>query len=186
MDKLEFSKCLAPIVAQLPDTEKFAGEVVEVYYQLLKDVPVPALRKAVYRHLAETTDRWMPSVGKLRSIADEYVNGTAPHWSEAWELVLRAARHWSQFDAVKSNEAWAMLEAEDGLRDIVKALGGFYQLTNCESVTVLQGQFRSAYTERSAQAVKARALPEGLRPRRRLPVVEATAKMLTAPGDSAP
>lgn len=142
---------------------------LEVYAQLLADIPTEALMAAIVRHLAESETPWFPAIGLLRRYAAEHINGVTPDWDEAWETIMKAVAHWSQHDKQRADEAWSMVA--DELGDYVKSLGGFYVLANCSSdeLTVKQSHFRNAWTKRKEQAGAMQKLPENLRPKTRLP-----------------
>lgn len=163
--KLETLKVLAPLCAACRDAPQ--GEGLELIAQCLADIPLEALKVAIVRCLTESEDRWFPAVGKLRKLAIESQAGIIPDWEWAWNEILKALRVWNQFDKEACIKAREMLGEE--LMGLVGSMGGFYSLANADDFTVLQSNFRNAWTVKKQQAETLRKTPDGLRPQLSLP-----------------
>lgn len=135
----------------------------------LADLSVESLQNAIARYLTESEEPWFPMPGLLRRYAAEYHEGTLPPWEPVWERIIEATDAWSQHDREKALAARAMLGEE--LMTYVKSLGGFYNLASAssEQLTVMQSNFRNAWTKQQSQAETLRKLPECLRPKMALP-----------------
>ncbi len=131
---------------------------------MLVDLPPVDIETAVKRYLREADELWFPSPGKLRKLAMEAAEGELPEWQHAWHRVMDACRMWDQHDAKKA--ITARQHIGETLYEFVRMLGGFVALTSVDSDTlsVLQSNFRNAFTAERKRADRNRALPDSLRP----------------------
>lgn len=153
------------LISSLMTTTSLRLEKAEIafWYSCLSDLPDKALGLA-FRRFAMSGDAW-PSIAKLRALAAEYTDGRQMDWGEAWELLRRAGRIWRQHDRERAEEAHALLTPR--LEKLLRQLGGFIVLTEADGdkLSVLQSNFRSAWTMRNERESQERCLPEELRPR---------------------
>ena len=135
-------------------------EQIEVWFQCLKDLPLPALQTAITRYLCEGDD-W-PSIAKIRKLAGSAMYGECLSFGESFDAMLSAIR---QHGSYNEQAARAKL---DGLTWIsVQGLGGWDAV--CDSPTdqrsTLRAQFRMVYEGLRQREESHRALPESVRPR---------------------
>ena len=94
MNTTEMAKILAPIAAAFPNW-KPSKETYEVYRWILADVPVEALKVAVWQLLSQPR-QFAPSAGELRAAAlvlvEEATGSRLPTPFEAWEMVIDYCR----------------------------------------------------------------------------------------------
>ncbi len=122
------------------------------------------IRKAAMRYLRQSEENWFPPAGLLLKIAKELADGELPEWQQTWHRVMDACRMWDQYDTKKAIAARQHIG--ETLYEFVRMLGGFIALTSVDSDTlsVLQSNFRNAFTAERKRAERNRALPDSLRP----------------------
>lgn len=155
MTREEFACVMAYIVAGVG--KPVSTEQAEVYYDLLGDLPLPALQLAARQALLESRYPTIPTVGTLRQLAVALMQPRALQPLEAWELVLRAV---NRFGLSGRDRALATLP--EPVRSAARALGwpSLCDLT-LEQLPTVRAQFRDAYN-----AMAARAEHEALPPTR--------------------
>jgi hypothetical protein len=133
-----------------------------MWYQVLGDLALPALHRAVVRWLAEC-DSGFPTPAAIRRLATEAEHGLLPDATEAFGKVCRALRRISwEWDA-------------DGFRAAVGPLA-FEALHRCggpqwfadmqpDQRATFAAQFRRAYESLAERVEQTRRLPEPLQPR---------------------
>jgi hypothetical protein len=175
----EFAEILAPLIAYCKD--EFDKNLATIYYAKLQDLTPGAFESAVNHWLATSSDRWIPSIGELRELALHYQHGRRMHWQEAWGRILEAAEVFSQQHKPFAERARAMVGKE--LMVFVKnILGGFLNIREADAKTlsVMQSNFRDAYTRTEQERIEQLKLPEGMRVPHKV-IVQHTAKALGLP-----
>ena len=133
---------------------------IEVWYQCLKDLPVPALQTAITRYLCEGDD-W-PSIAKIRKLAGAAMHGECISFGEAFDRMISAVHLFGFYDEQKARE-----KLDDLTWRTIQSLGGWEAV--CDSPTdqrsTLRAQFRMVYELLRDREEKHRALPEAVRPR---------------------
>ncbi len=172
MTRKEFAATMAYLAAgcgkSLPDAS------MEVYFDLLGDLPVEALKAAAKRVSLEHKWATFPSVAELREAASETMRGQVKDISpaEAWEIAWAVAcRH----DPNQSGEyvsngkkfpsQWAAIT--DGMPQIVldaiNAFGARALIYGQEPIGVLRGQFLKAFEQIAARHKRQALLPASLK-----------------------
>ncbi len=147
-----------------------------MWYQVLGDLPIPTLQKAVVRWLTEV-DSGFPTPAAIRRLAIESEQGLLLSAPEAFTLVLQAvSRHSPHYRAAEFLGCLPPL-----VRRAVEACGGPAWVADLEVAdrTTYSAQFRRAYESLAQHADLMRRLPEPLRPKLANPPAET--KRLIAP-----
>ncbi len=161
MTRSEFSSIMA--VLEAGTGKKVPAAQARVYFDLLGDLPVPALQTAVRRALAEAQYPGLPPIGVLRKLAVEATRPPALLWGEAWELAIRAIQ---KYGYTKEVEGLASLPPT--VRRAVECLG-WQAVCDCDKdrTETLRAQFRGIYESLDGREQRAALLPPsvGMLPR---------------------
>jgi hypothetical protein len=115
----------------------------EVYFDLLRDLPVVAVQEAARRAVAENQYPTIPPVGVLRALALRLARPEALGWGEAWGAVMKAVRRYGsgrERDALASLPAAAARAAHClGWEALCAA--------NPQDCNTLRAQFRDVYAD---------------------------------------
>lgn len=134
------------------------ADQVEVYYELLNDIPYSALKSACARAIQEQRDNWLPSVGLIRSFASETANGTLPNWSDEWDHVRQLVRTCGIY-----RKGDAMRAMTPVTQQAVRAIG-WETICDSENISVQAGQFRMSYEQSAKREADLRRISPELRP----------------------
>jgi hypothetical protein len=153
-----------------------------MWYQVLGDLALPALRHAVIRWLAEC-DSGFPTPAAIRRLATEAVHGQLPDATEAFGQVCRALRSISwEWDAERFRAAVGPLALE-----ALHRCGGpqWFADMQPDQRATFAAQFRRAYESLSERTEQARRLPASLQPRRTnlTPAAQRLAEAFSLPKD---
>ena len=186
MTKPEFAQiaaCLSVGVgtAFKPAAHNEPGQL-EVWFDILKDLPAGCVGMAVKRYLCECEYPGLPPVGKIRRLACEALYGPLEDFSSVWEQIRLAYRaYYPGMDyerpAGVGELAWKIASSV-GLR----------QLSDTDSPDTMRAQCRMMYEQLSANESTLKRLPEELRPRAAFPgktagVLESVARALALPDE---
>lgn len=88
-----------------PVTEKNVGEIAEMFFVILKDIPYAALESAVLQYMSEAKP-YFPMPGALRSKALDLqlLAMKIPTAAEAWGMVVNSRSYDEHLDCVIANE----------------------------------------------------------------------------------
>ena len=134
------------------------GDQLDVYFELLNDIPESILRAAVLRALAESDQNFIPAVGMLRRLASEAQWGIIPSWGAEWERVVRAVVKFGRSQPVEAMAFLGPLTAR-----IVSQIG-WTELIESQTPGVQMSLFRSLYESAAQHEASSRRLSEELRP----------------------
>lgn len=157
----EFIEIMAPVVAYcVDDMDK---DLARIYYAKLQDLIPGAFQAAVNHWLATSEDRWIPTIGELRGLALDFQHGRRMHWLEAWGKIIDAANVFSEHSMAQSDSARQIVGND--LMPFVRSLGGFFDIKYADSktISVMQSNFRDAYTRTEREKAEQRKLPEGMK-----------------------
>lgn len=117
----DFAKAMAVLAAGVDKT--MPKEQVLVYYDLLKDIPIPVLKVAVKQALIEHDFHTIPPVGLLRRLAVTVMQGPEMSPDEAWGHVRNARRQYHL--ALYEPQQWEAVEAKipEPVRTIARRFG---------------------------------------------------------------
>lgn len=172
MTRKEFATTMAYLAAacgkSLPDAS------MEVYYDLLGDLPMDALKTAAKRVSLEHKWATFPSVAELREAAAEtmqgHVKGVSP--AEAWEMAWDVA---GRFDPDQHGEyvsngktypsQWALLTSHlpPVVLKAINAFGIMALIYGKEPIGVIRAQFMKCFEQIDAKQKRAALLPASLR-----------------------
>ena len=136
----------------------------EVYWDLLKDVPLQTLQLAARAVLLGRTWPSFPQVGEIRAaVVDIEAGGWAVTSGEAWGFAQRAARNTDL--EVDGSMARAMKDVPEIVRKAIRdiGMGNIIRALVRGNGTVMQSQFIKAYESVVARQRKVALLPESMR-----------------------
>ena len=92
-EQREVAQIVAMIAAAYPNFN-LSEMTVEVYFQILKDIPTDMLKAATMQAISEPGRKFAPSVGEIRGAVAEIVRTASgvPSSYEAWKEVLDQVR----------------------------------------------------------------------------------------------
>lgn len=157
MTRAEFAEVMAYL--QSGCGKSLTAHAVEVYFDLLNDIPVVVFRTAARRVLLEHPWSTFPSVAELRKAAVETMRGEVSPitGAEAWEMAWRAA---GRIDLEQPGSAERHMQA---LPQIVQsAMRGFGLASLCsggEPVSVVRSQFLKLFEGLSKRIERAGLFP---------------------------
>ena len=151
MKEAEFVKIMAYL------SSGFGGKniptaTVDVYWDLLKDLPAEVVMAAVRKVLTEWEYPNLPLVGVIRKAATELITPPAPTALEAWGMVREAIRK----DKPESSLHPAIQRA-------IKAFNGLDGIGYSEHIEFIQAQFLKAYDPIARSENQQAALPASVR-----------------------
>lgn len=118
----------------LPDADAF-----KVWYRLLEDLDYTVAQAAIQKYIL--TNKFPPTVADIREYVVSVQAGEKRSWSDGWEEVMKAIRHfgiWREEEALKS--------MSELTRNVVRRLG-FRNLCMSENVTADRANFRAIYEQ---------------------------------------
>jgi len=171
MTRTEFARVMTFITAAIG--KPLAVESLEVYYELLGDLPLDALQASAKRVVLEHKWATFPSVAELREAASETMRGQVKELSsaEAWDMAWRAACSidldmvgpYQSGDKLYSSQAEYMLEAIQPL--VLEVMHAYSLPALCygkEPVGVIRGQFMRIFEQLAARDRRTALLPASL------------------------
>lgn len=161
MTKLEFLPIMAYIGAGIGKRLEEAS--MDVYYDLLGDLPKDVLQTAAKRVCLEHKWATFPSVAELREAAAETIRGEKKSLSaaEAWELAWNATKKIDleiegSFDRACANVPPLVIEA-------MRSFGLAALIYGEEPVGVVRGQFMKIFEQISARDHRLTLLPQSVK-----------------------
>lgn len=127
-------KAVYPQPTFLPDADAY-----KVWYRLLEDLDYTVAQAAVQKYML--TNKFPPSVADIRECAVLVRTGDKKTWSEGWEEVMKAIRHFGSY-----REEEALESMSDLTRNVVRRLG-FRNLCMSGNVTADRANFRAIYEQ---------------------------------------
>jgi hypothetical protein len=159
----EFMAYLAVAVGKpIAPTPTESRAAMEVYWDLLQDLPADVLKVAVKRVVIEHPWKSFPSVAEIRQAAAETVRGKdALVAAEAWKLAWRAV---GRMDPEVTGSVDRALETlPRPVADAVKALGVHSLCYGKEPVAVIRAQFLKAFEGLTQRDRRLALLPPSVR-----------------------
>lgn len=155
MDRVEFAKAMAVLTSglniRMPDPQ------AEVYFDLLRDLPLPALQIAVKRVLLEHRISTIPTIAEIRALAVEAISPPEIDAAGALWLVREAVKRfgWAQ-------PAEALRSLPRRTRRVVSAIG-WRSICESDNPEALRAHFFRLYESATRHDLRDGLLPEGLR-----------------------
>jgi hypothetical protein len=135
--------------------KEISTATLDVYYDILQDLPCDVVMAAVKQVLAEQEISVMPTPGKIRQTALRLMQPEAPDWGVAWGMVAEAIRKYGYY-----RETEGLASLPEPVRTVARQIG-WRELCACEEPEVVRGQFRRMYEAMQVrQQQDVRMLPE--------------------------
>lgn len=160
MTRVEFAEGIAYLEAGCG--VPMPAKAIEVYFDILGDLPRDAFRVACKRVILEHPWKTFPSIAELRQAASETLRGEicvmspGEAWAQAWAIVGR-------IDPEISGSVGRGLEGAHPLvKEAMEAMGIPALCYGKEPVGVLRGQFMRIYEQMAARDKRTALLPKSL------------------------
>lgn len=173
LDYDDWLKCSAFLTAATG--RAMDAKQIEVYYELLSDIPFDALKVACRRAVQENDASWMPPIGLIRKHAADEMFGSIPAWSDEWEHV-RALVH--SYGIGRQSEAYRQMSPMT--QQAVTAVG-WSSICDSEIISLHATQFQKAYESLASRESSTRRISVDLRPR-----ITSEAGMVSLPSQQRP
>jgi hypothetical protein len=154
MTRAEFAAVMAYLAAGTGKT--ISDEGMEVYFDLLGDLPLEILQLAAKRALLEGQYPVFPPAGTLRKLAVEVMRPVMSS-IEAWGLLLKAIR---RFGYEKEHKALASLP--EPVAQVAERMG-WQCLCDSDAPDVIRAQFCKAFDAQQARDQAMGLLPDRVR-----------------------
>lgn len=154
MRAIDFAPIMAVLSAAI--ARPVSEETTRVYFDLLKDLPLPALQLAAKRAVMESQYPVLPPVGVLRKLALESLTPARLLADEAWERVRRAIRRYGYY-----READGLASLPQEVRRAAECLG-WQSLCDSTEPEVCRAQFRKAYEAIVERERRMELLPDAM------------------------
>lgn len=159
----DFCKCTA--LLEIGTGKPMTAEQVELWYELLGDLPLNSLQAAIKRALLENEYPVIPPVGRIRRLASEHASGIPIDAEQAFARVREAISQFGWPDPGKAAEFLG-----PAIWSVVQGVGGWQRI--CDSPPdqrqALFSQFRDGWQRAAARQQRDNLLPEDVRPQQRV------------------
>lgn len=118
----------------LPDADAFT-----IWYRLLEDLDYTVAQAAIQKYIL--TNEFPPTIAAIRKYAVSVRAGEKLSWSDGWEEVMKAIRHFGSYREEEALESMSELT-----RNVVRRLG-FRNLCMSGNVTADRANFRAIYEQ---------------------------------------
>lgn len=139
---------------------RFDEMKLEVWFDVLGDIPADSVKAAARRCLQEFEGGW-PQPATIRRMAIEFGQGVIDGADQAWERVVSAVRSFGSYQPQEG-----MKSLDELTQSAVRACGGF--LWACEinpaNRQILASQFRKAYEAAAERKQRGRQLTDDVKP----------------------
>lgn len=140
------AKVMKALMANWPDQQR-GGASLELYYQVLRDLPDVAVEAAARQRLA-SDNPFFPRAGELRQLAVDIISGADQVMpaQEAWGRLMRRIRHYGsdpQFWISPTGERLSPLP--ELVKCAVNAIGGLAYIGMSDNLPADRARFIEAY-----------------------------------------
>lgn len=118
----------------LPDADAFT-----IWYRLLEDLDYTVAQAAIQKYIL--TNKFPPTIADIRENAALVQTGDKKTWSDGWEEVMKAIRHFGSYREEEALESMSELT-----RNVVRRLG-FRNICMSGNVTADRANFRAIYEQ---------------------------------------
>ncbi len=130
MTKKETLSIINVLMSYYPDVFKGMSDeqtktFIEIWHKSFEDVAYEEVQAAVMDFIQNSVDKWMPKIGQIKQIINNYRFADVPNEMEAFEILIKARRSYSIYDA-KSIEAYNSLP--DAIKRAVGGKAGFVSI----------------------------------------------------------
>jgi hypothetical protein len=124
MNRQETAKIVGVLMGYYPDTFKAMSDeqmkmFVEIWAKSFEDEPYSTVSLAVWDFIQNSTDDFMPRVGKIKAIITEHKFENEPNEMEAFEILIKARKKYNAYSHSYDNDSYSSLP-----ETIKRAIGG--------------------------------------------------------------
>lgn len=130
MTKKETSSIISVLMSYYPDVFKGMSDeqtktFIEIWHKSFEDSDYKEVQAAVMDFIQNTTDIFMPKVGQIKQIINNYRFSNVPNEMEAFEILIKARRSYSVYDP--SSEKY-YYELPDAIKRSIGGTKGFFSI----------------------------------------------------------
>lgn len=175
MNRKEFLEIMAGIESLYENFNVMNNDfALEVWYDLLKDIPTQVMGIVIKKHLA--TSPFAPKICDIRQLVTEVTTEPSKDPAEAWGEVTKAIQRYGSY-----NEATALESMSETTRKVVIAMN-YRELCLSENQMADRAHFIKLYEQHSNRQKRDKALPLGLQSEIKQLTTELADKMALLPG----
>lgn len=130
-------------------------EAVELWYKMLRDIPLPDLQRAVTSYIME--EHFPPAISDIRQRAFKSQIAQIPDWEQGWEALMRAISRWGY-----SRESEALTSLPPLAAETTRRIG-YKAVCASEAIGVERAAFRDIYTRIAEREQQNLQLPGALK-----------------------
>ena len=170
MTKSETLKIVNVLMSYYPDTFKGLTDeqtttFINIWQQSFADNTYKEVQAAVLDHIQSSTDSFMPKIGRIKEIINEYRFADVPNEMEAFEILLKARKQYNIYQSPHKGDAYDTLP--DAIKRAIGSREGFVSIgkLNTESAQygVEKSNFMRIYKTELERAKKDASRPEWLK-----------------------
>ena len=170
MNKNETLKIINVLMSYYPDTFKGMTDeqtttFIEIWHKSFQDNKYNEVQAAVLDFIQCSTDRFIPPIGKIKEIINEYRFSDVPNENEAFEILINARKQYNIYDSPKEGDAYDTLP--EAIKRAIGNRKGFISIGNLNTESTQYGieksNFIRIYKSELERAKKEASRPEWLR-----------------------
>lgn len=170
MTKQETLKIINVLMSYYPDTFKELTDeqtttFIEIWHKSFTDNSYKEVQAAVLDFIQCSTDSFMPKIGKIKEIINEYRFADVPNENEAFEILINARKSYNIYDSPKEGDAYDTLP--EAIKRAIGNRKGFISIGNLNTESAQYGieksNFMRIYKGELEKAKKDASRPEWLR-----------------------
>ena len=170
MNKQETLKIINVLMSYYPDTFKGLSDeqtttFIEIWHKSFSDNTYKEVQSAVLDFIQCSTDRFMPPIGKIKEIINDYRFADVPNENEAFEILINARKKYNIYDSPREGDAYDTLP--DAIKRAIGNRKGFISIGNLNTDSAQYGieksNFMRIYKSELDRAKKDASRPEWLR-----------------------
>ena len=170
MTKQETLKIINVLMSYYPDTFKGLSDeqtttFIEIWHKSFTDNTYKEVQAAVLDFIQCSTDRFMPPIGKIKEIINEYRFADVPNENEAFEILINARKQYNIYDSPREGDAYDTLP--EAIKRAIGNRKGFISIGNLNTDSTQYGieksNFMRIYKSELDKAKKDASRPEWLR-----------------------
>ena len=168
--KQETLKIINVLMSYYPDTFKGLTDeqtttFIEIWHKSFTDNSYKEVQAAVLDFIQCSTDSFMPKIGKIKEIINEYRFADVPNENEAFEILINARKSYNIYDSPKEGDAYDTLP--EAIKRAIGNRKGFISIGNLNTESAQYGieksNFMRIYKGELEKAKKDASRPEWLR-----------------------
>ena len=152
MTRAETAKIVGVLMGYYPDTFKSMSDeqtkmFVEIWQKSFEDEPYDSVSVAVWDYIQNSTDDYMPRVGKIKAIITEHRFENVPNEMEAFEILIRARKKFNIYATSSDDGSYSTLP--DAIKRAIGGKQGFISIglldTESDSYSIEKTRFMKQY-----------------------------------------